>query len=152
MIVRPGAAHVFHFRGTATAVICGLVLGTAALPAAAGDSVAAPAPVTGELPKLTAKDAGTRYGQALGAIEICYGSKVTDKAKALEADYAGAELEDFKTQAAKVLEKWLKVKDCRKQNDPNQCKIIMDKSCLAAEAEIGPAGTAMPGLVEFMKH
>ena len=152
MIVRPGAAHVFHFRGTATAFIFGLVLGTAALPAAAGDSVAAPAPGTGEPSKLTAKDSGTRFGQALGAIEVCYGSKVTDKANALEANYAGAELEDFKTQAAKILEKWLKVKDCRKQNDPNQCKIIMDKSCLAAEAEIGPAGTAMPGLVEFMKH
>jgi hypothetical protein len=103
-------------------------------------------------PALSALEAGARYGQALGAVEICYGSKVTDKARALDASFTGADQEAFKTQAAKVFEAWRKVKVCANQFDPNQCKIIMDKSCLGAEAEIGDNGSAIPGLVEFMKH
>jgi hypothetical protein len=118
--------------------------------AAAADPAAAPA--TAGAPAVSALEAGARYGQALGAVEICYGSKVTDKAKALQSAYTGAELEAFQTQAAKIFEAWRQVKACANQFDPNQCKIIMDKSCLGAEAEIGAAGTAIPGLVEFMKH
>ncbi len=98
-----------------------------------------------------ARAAGARYGQALGAVEICVGSKVTDKAKGLGAAFKDGDLETYTQQAAKVYDTWLKVKDCRK-DDPNQCKIIMDKSCEAAETEIGPDGTVMPGLVEFLKR
>lgn len=98
-----------------------------------------------------ARAAGARYGQALGAVEICVGSKVTGKAKGLGAAFKDGDLETYTQQAAKVYDTWLKVKDCRK-DDPNQCKIIMDKSCEAAEAEIGPDGTVMPGLVEFLKR
>ena len=100
----------------------------------------------------SALESGARYGQALGVLEICYGSKLSGKAKALEASYTGADQDKFKAQAAKIFEMWQKVKACTNQRDPNQCKIIMDKSCLAAENEIGQAGTVMPGLVEFIKH
>jgi hypothetical protein len=110
----------------------------------AEDAAAPPAP--------SALEAGARYGQALGALEVCYGSKLTDKVKALEVSFTGADQDKFKTQAAKIFEMWQKVKGCTNQRDPNQCKIIMDKSCLAAENEIGQTGTAMPGLVEFIKH
>lgn len=98
------------------------------------------------------KDAGVRYGQALGVLEVCYGSKLTDKAKGLEQTFKGADLDAFKLAAANVYDAWVKVRSCTNQKDPNTCKIIMDKSCLAAEAEIGPAGTALPGLVEFLKR
>ena len=101
---------------------------------------------------IPALEAGARYGQALGAVEICYGSKITDKAKALETAYTGAGREAFQNQAAKIYEAWRKVKACVNQIDPNQCKVIMDKSCLVAEGEIGAAGTAIPGLVEFAKR
>jgi len=101
---------------------------------------------------LAPREAGARYGQALGALEVCYGSKLTPKADALSAAYTGTDLEAFKAEAAKIFDAWAAVRGCTRQNDPNQCKIIMDKSCLAAEAEIGAAGTAMPGLVEFLKH
>lgn len=101
---------------------------------------------------LSPRDAGARFGQALGAIEICHGSKVTDAGNALRETYTGADREIFEAQAAKVYDAWHKVKNCANGLDPNQCKIIMDKSCLAAEAEIGPSGTVLPGLVEFMKH
>jgi hypothetical protein len=118
-------------------------------PSSAEEKATAPAAAA---PIVTAKDAGARYGQALGAVEVCFGSKVTDKATALETSYSGGDQEAFKAQAAKIFEAWHKVKACADQVDPNRCKIIMDKSCLAAEAEIGSAGTAMPGLVEFQKH
>jgi hypothetical protein len=101
---------------------------------------------------LTPKEAGARYGQALGAVEICIGSKVTDKAIALQAGFTGGDLDAFKAQAAKVFEAWLKVKNCARPDDPNQCKIIMDKSCEAAAAEIGEAGSVVPGLVDFPKR
>lgn len=110
--------------------------------ARAGEAVAAP----------DAKDAGLRYGQALGVIEVCYGSKLTDKARALEQAYSGADLETFKASAASVFEAWAKVRACSNQKDPNTCKIIMDRSCQMAESEIGPSGSAMAGLVEFLKR
>jgi hypothetical protein len=96
-----------------------------------------------------AKDAGARYGQALGVLEVCYGSKLTGKAKSLETTFTGDDLADFKAAAARIYDAWAKVRGCTNQKDPNTCKIIMDKSCLAAEAEIGPKGNAMPGLVDF---
>lgn len=98
---------------------------------------------------LTPRDAGARYGQALGALEICHGSKLTAAGDALRSKYEGADNEIFKAQAAKIYNAWHTVKNCANADDPNQCKIIMDKSCAAAEAEIGTNGTAMPGLVEF---
>lgn len=116
-----------------------LAMGTTS--ARAGEAAAVP----------TAKDAGIRYGQALGVLEVCYGSKLTDKAKALEQAYSGADLETFKASAATVYEAWVKVRACSNQKDPNTCKIIMDRSCQMAEGEIGPAGNAMAGLVEFYK-
>jgi hypothetical protein len=121
--------------------------------ALAENPATAPAPASpAAATALPPKEAGARYGQALGAEEVCYGSKVTGKAKGLEAAYAGADQEAFKAQAAKIFDAWHKVKNCADQVDPNRCKIIMDKSCLAAEAEIGPAGNVIPGLVEFTKH
>ena len=113
-----------------------------------------PAPASaGEISAgLNAKSAGVRYGQALGVLEVCYGSKMTDRGKALEKAYTGRDLDDFKAAAAKVYDAWVKVRGCTNQRDPNTCKIIMDKSCLAAENEIGPKGTELPGLVEFIAH
>ena len=129
---------------TFKAILAAVALGLAASAGAAhaGEATAPP----------TAKDTGLRYGQALGVLEVCYGSKLTDKAKALEQTYSGADLEAFKAAAASVYEAWVKVRACTNQKDPNTCKIIMDRSCQMAEAEIGPAGNAMAGLVEFLKH
>lgn len=97
---------------------------------------------------LPAKEAGARYGQALGAIEICIGSKLTAKAEELKSAYSDSNAETFTTEAAKVFQAWAAVKNCNRAKDPNQCKIIMDKSCTAAFTEIGPTGTAYPGLLE----
>lgn len=102
--------------------------------------------------ELSPKYAGQRYGQALGVIEVCHGSKLTAKADGLPKSYSGAELEAFKAAAADVFEAWNGVKNCVNTRDPNQCKIIMDQSCLAAEGEIGGTGRALSGLVDFAKH
>lgn len=95
------------------------------------------------------RDAGARYGQALGALEICYGAKLTAAGDALRSAFVGIDNEVFKTQAAKVFDAWMTVKNCVNGRDPNQCKIIMDRSCAGADAEIGAKGSVMPGLVEF---
>ena len=133
----------------ATAILflaLGLTLTGASHPVWAGaDAGAAPA-------VMPVREAGARYGQALGAVEICFGAKITAKTEELAKTYSGADGEAFKAQAGKILDAWLKVKTCVRQDDPNQCKIIMDKSCQAAEAEIGSNGSAIPGLVEFAKH
>lgn len=97
----------------------------------------------------SARDAGARYGQALGALEVCHGAKLTAAGDALRSAFAGVDNEVFKSQAAKVFDAWMIVKNCVNGRDPNQCKISMDKSCAAADAEIGKNGSAMPGLVEF---
>jgi hypothetical protein len=126
--------------------------GSLAMPAAAAEDVVAAARAAVTTAGLTPKDAGARYGQALGAVEICIGSKVTEKASALNSVYSGAELEAFKAQAAKIYDAWIKVKNCVREDDPNQCKVIMDESCAAALSEIGPSGTALPGLLEMPGH
>jgi hypothetical protein len=100
---------------------------------------------------LTPRDTGSRYGQALGAAEICVGVKVTDKASALRPLYSGAELEEFNTQEQKIYDAWIRVKHCVHEDDPNQCKVIADESCAAAMTEIGPKGTALPGLLEISR-
>jgi hypothetical protein len=96
-----------------------------------------------------AQEAGARYGEALGAIEICDGAKLTDKAKSLKASFAGPELDRFTAQAAKVYEAWMTVKHCVRPLDPNPCRIMIQKSCSGAISEIGPEGLAMPGLLDF---
>ena len=110
-------------------------------------TAAAPPPAA-----LSPREAGARYGQALGAVEICYGSKITGIADALSKSFSGADQDVFKAQAGKIYDAWIKVKGCVDQADPNKCKIIMDKSCLSAEAEIGTSGSALPGLVDFAKR
>ena len=72
-----------RFIRTAAAVIMACALSHLAV----AEDAAAP---------LTPKDAGQRYGQALGALEVCHGSKLTAKADGLSQSYSGAELEAFK--------------------------------------------------------
>ena len=136
----------------AAIAVAGLTIASGGAWAGTGDtSAVAPAnPAVENV--MTPKDAGARYGQALGATEICIGSTITSKAKSLGDAFKDADLEDYKKQAAKIYDAWLKVRDCRRELDPNQCKIIMDKSCEAAEAEIGSSGKIVPGLVEFLKR
>ncbi|HEY8195296.1 MAG TPA: hypothetical protein VIF13_09610 [Hyphomicrobium sp.] len=102
--------------------------------------------------EMTPKDVGSRYGQALGAVEVCTGTKATDKVSQINAIYTGADLQSFTTQATKIREAWNRLKLCAIADNPSQCKVIADESCAAAIAEIGPSGTVLPGLLEQIPH
>jgi hypothetical protein len=96
-------------------------------------------------------EAGARYGQARGASQLCPGVKMTKAADSLSAGFQGAEQIAFQAQANLIFGAWRKVKDCVRPLDPNPCRIMIDKSCESAIAEIGPAGTVLPGLLKIEK-
>jgi hypothetical protein len=98
--------------------------------------------------QLSPYDVGSRYGQALGAVEICHGVSTTAKVPPLNALYAGADLKSFKAQARKIYDTWIKLKQCTVIDQPTECKVVIDESCAAAMSEIGPSGTVLPGLVD----
>jgi hypothetical protein len=97
--------------------------------------------------EMTPYDAGSRYGQALGAVEICPGAQTTTKVPALNTLYTDENLKTFNAQARKIYEAWIKLKQCTLLDDPGECKVIVDESCAAALSEIGSSGTVLPGLL-----
>ena len=119
-----------------------LVLGSGAI-AAAGVGTSPT-----EIPGLSAKDAGARYGEAAGAVLVCYGLKITPRVAALRARYRGDELAEFDAQAGKILSAWRETLNCTHADGPNDCKVSQQWSCQQAVQEIGPAGSKVPGLVE----
>jgi hypothetical protein len=100
---------------------------------------------------LTPYDVGSRYAQALGAAETCTGGKATDKAAVLATLYTGTKLDEFSAQEKKIYDAWMRVKHCSEDDGQNQCKIVIEESCAAAISEIGPSGTAFPGLFEIAR-
>ncbi|HEY8128684.1 MAG TPA: hypothetical protein VIF39_08240 [Hyphomicrobium sp.] len=120
--------------------------------ALAGPSTEAIAKTRAAVAQMTPKDVGSRYGQALGAVEVCTGTKATDNVSELNALYTGPDLQSFTTQAAKIRDAWNRLKLCTIADNPHECKVIVDESCAAAIAEIGPSGTVLPGLLEQIPH
>ncbi len=100
---------------------------------------------------LTPYDIGSRYAQARGASETCPGGKLTDKAAVLPSVYNGPELDVFNAQEKKIYDAWMRAKHCAQDDPSNQCKLVIDESCAAAVSEIGPAGSAFPGLFEITR-
>ncbi|WP_423415065.1 hypothetical protein RLW55_18870 [Hyphomicrobium sp. B1] len=98
---------------------------------------------------LTSYDIGSRYAQARGASETCPGGKLTDKAAVLPSVYKGPELDVFNAQEKKIYDAWMRAKHCAQDDPSNQCKLVIDESCAAAVSEIGPSGSAFPGLFEI---
>lgn len=98
--------------------------------------------------QMTPHDVGSRYGQALGVIEICPGAQTTVKVPALNTIYTGADLQTFQAQASRIFNAWIKLKQCGTFDDPNECRVVVEESCAAALIEIGPTGTVFPGLLE----
>lgn len=98
--------------------------------------------------QMTPHDAGSRYGQALGAIEICPDTRTTVKVPALNTIYTGPDFQAFQTQASRIYNAWIKLKQCATIEDPSECRVVVEESCAAAITEIGPSGTVFPGLLE----
>jgi hypothetical protein len=122
------------------------------LPSAAADGLYATfqraSTHAGQTMGLSPRDAGRRGGEAAGAALVCYGLKITDRAAALRQQYEGDALAEFDAEAARILAAWQATKVCDNANGPNECKVSQQWSCLQAMREIGPAGSAVPGLVE----
>lgn len=95
---------------------------------------------------LTPYDIGSRYAQARGASETCPGGKLTDKAAVLPSVYNGPELDLFNAQEKKIYDAWMRAKHCPQDDPSNECRLVIEESCAAAVSEIGPAGSALPGL------
>jgi hypothetical protein len=75
---------------------------------------------------MPAAEAGARIGQALSAAKLCPGARATSKITALAKSYGETNQAVIKTEADKIVASW-------------------DK----AWGEIGPEGTAIPGLLDF---
>lgn len=95
--------------------------------------------------KLSPKEAGARYGQALGAGQLCRGYEVLPGAEELAATFKGDELTTFQEAAARVVEAWQRTTNC--QDGPNMCMRSHLASCYEAMREIGPEGISYPGLI-----
>lgn len=130
----------------ARVILCGFCFYSAAAIGAeplGADAVGQPASE-----RLSAREAGVRYGQALGAVLVCYGLKATPGVEALRSAYGGGEAGLFKAEADKIVEAWQDAKGCRRSGGPNECRLSIEWSCQEALREIGPAGSRLPGLVE----
>lgn len=142
------ARHLMHRLSTPALVALAVAL-AAGLPAWAGSNdqpavtttVTAPTGITPQL-------AGARYGQAAGVALVCYGMKTTPMAASLKDHYSGEALTQFNAEAEKVLAAWRDMQTCVHAGGPNQCRLTMVWSCRDAMREIGPAGSALAGLVE----
>lgn len=118
------------------------------LPTSAGRA-GAPAAAPGEPP--SPKMAGARYGQALGASLVCPFVHLLPGADSLMQRFTGADLETFKSEAQRIALVWKKTLACDPTADINRCRVLSEKSCSEAIKEVGPGGTAEPGLIEFRK-
>jgi hypothetical protein len=102
--------------------------------------------------QLSPREAGVRYGQAMGVARLCYGLRTTAAAGELERTYQGADGGDaFRAEAEKVLASWQDALGCAKAGGPNECRLIYEMSCRDAYREIGPEGSRLPGLIERVK-
>lgn len=98
--------------------------------------------------RLEPREAGARYGQALGVALVCYGLRTTSATEKLQSAYSGGDKAAFQAEADKVLSAWREASGCRTAGGPNSCRLAHEWSCRDAVREIGPDGTKFPGLVE----
>lgn len=110
-------------------------------------------PAAGET--LSIDEQGARHGQALSAARICPGARTTAKVDTLAAGIADADRATFDAASQKIVLAWDKAFLCQ-DVDPaqapreiNSCRKSKILSCSSTWSEIGPEGTALPGLLEF---
>lgn len=116
-------------------------------------AVAAGAPPSAaEEARVPAAEAGQRIGLAKAAAQYCPAGVVTDKLKAFEAEYTGADGEVVKAEAEKVLEAWKQGTVCDEneldRHALSMCRTMRLRNCRAVWNQMGPQGGVMPGLVD----
>ncbi|MCU0953198.1 MAG: hypothetical protein MUC37_01005 [Hyphomicrobium sp.] len=104
---------------------------------------------------LSIDDLGARHGQALAAARICPGARTTGKVAELAASLPAGQQPAFEAASSRILAAWDKAFAC-KDVDPaqyprevNSCRKAKILTCSSTWAEIGPEGSALPGLLEF---
>ena len=117
-------------------------------PASPADTVVPPAAT------LSVTELGARNGQALAAVRICPGARLTAKAETLGAGLAGSDLAMFRDESDRIVTAWARAFACRdvdpaQSRDINGCRRAKILSCTTTWQEIGPDGTALPGLLDF---
>ncbi len=99
------------------------------------------------IPVLGAEEAGARYGQARGAALVCRGLAAGPRLEKLRANYAGEDRAVFDRRAEEIVKAWRKMVSCEEAPEINMCRLLKERNCHDAEAQIGPGGSAVPGLV-----
>ncbi len=104
---------------------------------------------------LSIDEQGARHGQALSAAKICPGARTTPKVAALAAAIDASDRAAFEAASTRIVAAWDKAFLCQ-DVDPaqapreiNSCRKSKILSCTSTWTEIGPEGTALPGLLEF---
>jgi hypothetical protein len=98
---------------------------------------------------------GARHGQALAAARICPGARTTAKVGQLAASIPLGRRTEFNAASDRIVAAWNEAFACR-DVDPaqyprevNSCRKSKILSCSTTWSEIGPEGSALPGLLEF---
>jgi hypothetical protein len=98
---------------------------------------------------------GARHGQALAAARICPGARTTAKIDELAASIPSDRRSEFNAASDRILAAWNEAFACQ-DVDPaqypreiNSCRKSKILSCSTTWSEIGPEGSALPGLLEF---
>ncbi len=88
-------------RSTIMAVVAASLVGlmSGSVQAGTTDEAAATAPAG----MGSAREAGLRYGQAMGVARVCYGLRTTEAAARLEHTYQGADGEAFRAEAEQII-------------------------------------------------
>lgn len=104
---------------------------------------------------LSIDEQGARHGQALSAAKICPGARITANVAALAEAVNESDRAAFNASSQKIVVAWDKAFVCQ-DVDPaqypreiNACRKSKILSCSQTWSEIGPDGSALPGLLEF---
>jgi hypothetical protein len=98
---------------------------------------------------------GARHGQAIAAMATCPGAKTTIKVAELAAAIVPDDREAFQAASNRIIEAWQKAFACQdvdpaqSPREMNGCRKAKILSCTMTWREIGPDGSALPGLLEF---
>lgn len=103
---------------------------------------------------LTVKDLGVRHGQAIAAVRICPGARLTVKVATLGTNLTRPDLAVFRDESDRILTAWASAFSCRdvdpaQTREINGCRRAKILSCNQTWREIGPEGTELPGLIQF---
>jgi hypothetical protein len=104
---------------------------------------------------LSLDEQGARHGQALAAMATCPGARTTIKVAELADAIASEDREAFEAASKQIVEAWQKAFTCQdvdpaqSPREMNGCRKAKILSCTMTWREIGPEGSALPGLLEF---